>query len=77
MSCILCLGQLMHYIQAYKIFTNKSATDVSLLAYMICTILLLHWFCYGLLIKNRVVIVAEGLGLFGAILVVAGVLIYG
>lgn len=29
------MGQVMHYIQAWKIFTTKSASDISLAAYVI------------------------------------------
>ena len=29
MSWILSLGQSMHYVQAWKIFTTKSAEDIS------------------------------------------------
>ena len=77
MSWIVVLGQSMHFIQAWKIYTTKSSSDVSLTAYIICMILLLHWFSYGLLIKNKVLIIAEGLGLLGAISVVIGILLYG
>ena len=77
MSWMVVLGQSMHFIQAWKIYTTKSSSDVSLTAYIICMILLLHWFSYGLLIKNKVLIIAEGLGLLGAISVVIGILLYG
>jgi uncharacterized protein with PQ loop repeat len=43
---------------------------------VICVLLLVHWLLYGYLIKNRVLIIAEGLGLLGAILVLIGILIY-
>ena len=76
MSRIVVLGQSMHFIQAWKIYYTKSAEDVSAIAYIICIILLIHWLCYGYLIKNRVLIMAEGLGLVGAILVLTGVFIY-
>jgi MtN3 and saliva related transmembrane protein len=47
MSWILSLGQSMHYVQAWKIFTTKSAEDISLTAYIICFILVTHWLIYG------------------------------
>lgn len=34
MSWVVNLGQSMHYIQAWKIFTTKSAEDISLIAYI-------------------------------------------
>lgn len=76
MSWVVVLGQSMHFIQAWKIYTNKSAADVSLTAYIICILLLIHWLGYGFLIKNRVLIIAEGLGLLGSTLVIIGILIY-
>ena len=56
---------------------TKSAEEVSATAYIICIILLIHWLCYGYLIKNRVLIIAEDLGLIGAILVLTGIFVYG
>lgn len=35
------MGQVMHYIQAWKIFTTKSASDISSAAYVISFFLLL------------------------------------
>lgn len=77
MSWIVILGQSMHFIQAGKIFYNKSATGVSLISHCICFFLLIHWLGYGLLTKNRVLIMAEGFGIVGVILVISGILIYG
>ena len=76
MSWIVVLGQSMHFIQAWKIYHTKSAEDVSATAYIICIILLIHWLCYGYLIKNRVLVIAEGLGLVGATLVLTGIFAY-
>jgi MtN3 and saliva related transmembrane protein len=76
MSWIVNLGQSMHYIQAWKIFTTKSAADVSLYSYVICLILLIHWLVYGIAIKDKVIIFAETLGIIGVLLVIYGILIY-
>jgi MtN3 and saliva related transmembrane protein len=76
MSWIVVLGQSMHFIQAWKIYKIKSAEDVSAISYIICITLLIHWLCYGYLIKNRVLIIAEGLGLMGSILVLIGIFTY-
>jgi len=76
MSCIVVLGQTMHFIQAWKIYETKSSEDISVSSYIICVILLIHWLCYGVLIKNRVLIIAEGLGLVGCILVLIGIFAY-
>jgi len=76
MAWVLNLGQSMHYIQAWKIFKNQSAEDISILAYCICITLLLHWLAYGIIIKDKVIIMAESLGIIGAALVIAGVYLY-
>ena len=76
MSWVFNLGQSMHYIQAWKIFATKSAEDISLIAYIICLILLIHWLIYGIVTKDKVIIIAETLGIIGAILVISGTIFY-
>ena len=76
MSWILSLGQSMHYVQAWKIFTTKSSEDISLTAYIICFILVTHWLIYGFIIKDKVIIIAETLGVIGVSLVIYGTLLY-
>ena len=76
MSWILSLGQSMHYVQAWKIFTTKSSEDISLMAYIICFILVTHWLIYGFIIKDKVIIIDETLGVIGASLVIYGTLLY-
>lgn len=70
------IGQSMHFIQAWKIFSTQSAEDISLLAYTICLILLLHWLAYGIFIKDRLIMTAETLGIIGSSLVIAGTIMY-
>ena len=70
------LGQSMHYIQAWKIFTTRSAEDISITAYIVCLVLLLHWLVYGIMIKDRIIILAETLGIVGTILVLVGAALY-
>ena len=53
------IGQVMHYIQAWKIFTTKSASDISLAAYVISFFLLLNWMIYGVIISSKPLIYAE------------------
>jgi len=76
MSWVVSLGQSMHYIQAWKIYTTKSAEDISLVAYIICLILLVHWLVYGIVVKDRVIVLAETLGVIGSTLVIIGTIIY-
>ena len=66
----------MHYIQAWKIFTTRSAEDISITAYIVCLVLLLHWLVYGIMIKDRIIILAETLGIVGTILVLVGAALY-
>ena len=76
MSWVANLGQVMHYIQAWKIFITHSAEDISLVAYCICLFLLVNWLLYGLVIQDRVIIFAETFGIIGASLVITGALLY-
>jgi MtN3 and saliva related transmembrane protein len=76
MSWVFNLGQSMHYIQAWKIYNTKSAEDISLVAYIICLILLVHWLIYGIVTKDRVIVMAETFGIIGSILVIIGTIIY-
>ena len=76
MSWVFNLGQSMHYIQAWKIYNTKSAEDISLVAYIICLILLVHWLIYGIVTKDRVIVTAETFGIIGSILVIIGTIIY-
>ena len=70
------MGQVMHYIQAWKIFTTKSASDISLAAYVISFFLLLNWMIYGVIISSKPLIYAEITGLIGALIVIVGVITY-
>lgn len=76
MSWVVNIGQSMHYIQAWKIFTTKSAEDISLIAYIICLILLIHWLIYGIITRDKVIITAETIGIIGTTLVIIGTIIY-
>ena len=76
MSWVASIGQIMHYIQAWKIFTTHSAEDISLVAYFIWLFLLLNWLLYGLIIQNKVIVISEILGTIGASLVIIGTILY-
>ncbi len=71
------IGQLLYYVQGVKIFINKSATDVSLLGFMLGLISVSSWLIYGLLIKNKVLVIANIFAVLGALLVILGILIHG
>ncbi|MGI4851823.1 MAG: PQ-loop domain-containing transporter [Janthinobacterium lividum] len=65
------------YIQAYKIFSLKCATAVSLSAVLIGLASSICWFIYGLAQRIMPLIISNIMGITGAILVVIGILIYG
>lgn len=69
-------GQLLFYIQAITIFANKSAQDVSLTGFCVSLFALASWLIYGIILKNRVLIIANIVGCVGALLVILGVMIY-
>ena len=77
MTTVITIGQSAHYIQAWKIFSRQSASDISLLSYSICFVLLLHAFGYATLIKSKLLMIAEGVGLIGSGIVLTGVILFG
>lgn len=71
------LGQLLFYSQGIKIFLTKSAGDVSILGFSFGLISVSSWLIYGILLKNKVLIVANTFAVIGALFVITGVLIHG
>jgi MtN3 and saliva related transmembrane protein len=71
------LGQLLFYSQGIKIFLTKSASDVSILGFLFGLVSVSSWLIYGILIKNKVLIVSNAVAVIGALLVVIGVYIHG
>ena len=76
MGVIGSLGQLLFYFQAFNIFWNKDAGEVSLIGFTISLISLSCWLAYGLLIKNNPLIIANITGVIGAFFVVIGIILY-
>lgn len=70
-------GNLFFYIQAWEIFTRRSAGDVSLVAFSVALWAVTSWFVYGLFLRNPVLIIANIVGMLGAASVVTGKLMYG
>ena len=69
-------GQLIFYNQGIKIFMCRSAQNVSITAFIIGLISVTSWLIYGILLKNRVLIVANIVAVIGAIFALVGILIY-
>jgi MtN3 and saliva related transmembrane protein len=76
MTVIGTVGNFMFYMQAYKIFACKCASSVSLPAFTISAIGLSSWLLYGIFLKNAPIIVANIVGLVGALLVLLAIMIY-
>lgn len=66
----------MFFVQAFKIFATKSAKDLSLLAFVISFVALSSWLVYGILNKDKPLIISNIVALVGAGLVLAGIVIY-
>jgi MtN3 and saliva related transmembrane protein len=69
-------GQLLFYFQAYEIFSSKSACSVSKIGFLISFVSLLSWFIYGLMLKNKVLIISNTAALLGCLLVLIGIFLY-
>ncbi|MCF7872468.1 hypothetical protein K9L97_05535 [Candidatus Woesearchaeota archaeon] len=61
-----------HFSQAYRIYTRKSAKDLSLITYSLLFMGALVWFLYGITILNYAVIVSNFVGLVATISVLFG-----
>lgn len=68
------VGQYLFYTQAYKIFTTKSAANVSLEGFSVSCFCLSCWLLYGLLIRDKVLVIANVVGVVGAVLVISAIL---
>ena len=62
------LGQSLYYLQAYKIYSQGSAADVSLEGFAISFFSLVCWLVYGLIKKDRVLILVNCVAVVGAAL---------
>lgn len=71
------LGQLLFYMQGIKIFLTQSAHDVSMVGFLLGLISVSSWLIYGILLKNKVLIISNAFAVVGALLVIAGILIHG
>ncbi len=69
-------GQLMFYIQGAKIFVTQSANDVSILGFLLGLITVSSWLVYGILIKNRILVISNIFAVIGALFVIIGALLY-
>jgi MtN3 and saliva related transmembrane protein len=69
-------GQYLFYAQSYKIFTTKSAEDLSLDGFIVIMIAALSWLVYGIIHKSTPIIAAQIFAIIGMIAVIIGILLY-
>ncbi len=60
------LMSLGYYPQAWKIFREKSARDISIPSFLIFAIGTLSWLCYGIYLHDLTIILSFGLGVVGS-----------
>ncbi len=65
-----------YYPQAYRIWKNKSAKDVSLITFTIFGLGTLTWLLYGLYLKDLPIIISFLMGVVGSWLVFALTILY-
>jgi len=70
------VGQMVFYLQAFKIFSTKSAENVSLTAFLFGLVSVSSWLIYGLILKNRVLVISNAFAVIGALSVVTGILLF-
>ena len=70
------LGSMVFFGQAYTIFCNKSAIDVSFFGFFSGFISVVSWLFYGFLIKNWPLIIANIIATIGALFVLLGIFLY-
>jgi len=63
MGTVMSLG---YFPQAYKIWKNKSSSDISLPTYIIFSIGTLTWLIYGILIHDFTIILGFVIGVVGS-----------
>lgn len=70
------LSSMVFYLQAYEIAKNKSANDVSLVAFICGLISVASWLIYGVILKNKPLIASNALAVVGASLAVILIILY-
>lgn len=62
--------------QSIKIFTNQSATDISLAAFLLLFVFTIPWVAYGFVHKEKPIIVMNIIWLFIHLSIIVGYLLY-
>ncbi len=69
-------GQLSFFLQFATILTNKSAANVSLSGFTCGLVSVASWLIYGLLLKDKVLIISNVVATIGATMAVGAILAY-
>ncbi len=69
-------GQLLFYSEFITIVYYKSAHDVSLFGFFCGLVSVTSWLIYGILIKDKPLIIANTFATIGAFLTVSAILVY-
>lgn len=64
------------YLQAYKIFKNCSAENLSLPGFVMALVCTFNWFVYSLIIRDKPLFISNLIGCIGVTLNIVGILIY-
>lgn len=73
---IAVIGPLVNVPQMFKIYTLKSAMGVSLLTFSLYAFFDIPWIAYGIVHKEKPIIIAYSLWLITNIVVIAGIIAY-
>lgn len=71
------IGNLAIYVQAIEIFNLESSHAVSLMANLISLLSMIVWLFFGLKRKIKPLIYSNVFGIFGSIIIIIGIYIYG
>ena len=74
---IALIGPIFDLPQIYKIYTAKNAIGVSFLSWLAYGLICIPWIVYGVVHKEKPIIIAYTLWLFTDLAVVIGTLLYG
>lgn len=69
-------GHMLFLFQALKIFYTQRAHDVSLIGFVIAFISLVSWLLYGIMKKDRALIIVNAIGATAAFVCICAIIIY-
>ena len=76
MNIIGPIGNIMFYLQAYKIFTTQHAKDVSAIGFIAGLVSVTSWLVYGVILRDKPLVIANVIAFLGALVTLVGIIIY-